>query len=77
MQVKGALGETLTGLSRFDEAQALLREVWETAKADPATDAAALQGQRRTLQRLIRLYSAWGKPDQASQFQTALEQLPP
>lgn len=62
---KGALGECLTTQKRFAEAEPLLVESYHTlnsqlGRSDPRT----LQG----LRRLVSLYTAWNKPDQAAQY---------
>jgi eukaryotic-like serine/threonine-protein kinase len=61
----GALGECLTTQKRFAEAEPLLVESYASLKSrlgqrDPRTAEA--------LQRLLKLYDAWGKPAQAAQY---------
>ena len=60
-----ALGECLTTQKRFAEAEPLLVESYASLKSrlgqrDPRTAEA--------LQRLVKLYEAWGKPAQAAQY---------
>jgi serine/threonine protein kinase len=62
---KDALGECLTTQRRFDEAEPLLLESYSTLDArlgrhDPRTVEAIV--------RLVSLYQAWGKPEQAAQY---------
>ena len=61
--IKSLLGETLTALGRYEEAEMVL--------LDARRDLAALPSPPRrdvdaTADRLITLYRAWGKPDKAS-----------
>jgi tetratricopeptide (TPR) repeat protein len=63
---KGALGECLTIEKRYDEAEALLQASYNDLKTS--------QGDQnpRTIvarQRLLKLYEAWGKADEAKKFQ--------
>ena len=65
----GALGECLTIQGRYDEAEPLLLQSYESLKSSQGT------GNPRThlaLQRLIALYESWRKPDRANQFRTQL-----
>ena len=62
---KGALGECLLTQRRFEEAEPLLRESFESLKN--------VQGEQnpRTLlaqRRLVELYQAWDKPKLAAKF---------
>ena len=66
-QADGTLGDCLTALRRFDEAGSLLLESYKTiqsARGDPYF------GTRTALDRIIALYEAWDKPDQADQWRT-------
>jgi len=58
----GLLGETLVGRARYEQAETILIEshdrLYEDPSAPPARTADALQ-------RIIELYEAWGRPDQA------------
>jgi tetratricopeptide (TPR) repeat protein len=63
-------GASLTGLRRFDEAEALLTASY--ALLD--TDAGVLEIYKRdVLRHLVRLYLAWGKPQQATRYQQLLD----
>ena len=54
--LRSLLGGTLTELGRFAEAEPILEASYE-AKAD-----------RRTLNRLLDLYEAWGRPHEAARY---------
>ena len=60
---KGVLGQSLVLLARYDEAEALLLDARRLLKDRPG-----LQGReaRAIPQRLVALYEAWGRPDQAA-----------
>jgi tetratricopeptide (TPR) repeat protein len=85
LQIAGALGETLVELGKFEEAQALLSGVWTALQPvganpgsiDPKAAQTNADRQRQALQRIIRLYVAWGKPAKAEQYQAILSQLAP
>lgn len=59
--------------SRLNEAEALLRQAFDAVR-----DAQALPAARRAqlAARLADLYRAWGKPDQAAEWQSVAENLP-
>jgi tetratricopeptide (TPR) repeat protein len=64
-----ALGECLTAQGRYDEAEPLLLQSYESLKSSQGA------GNTRTHlaeQRLVALYESWGKPDRANQFRTQL-----
>lgn len=70
---EGALGECLTTQKRYAEAQPLLLRSYATMKK--------VQGEHGPLtleavRQLAALYQAWGKPEEAARYQTAVEQLP-
>jgi tetratricopeptide (TPR) repeat protein/tRNA A-37 threonylcarbamoyl transferase component Bud32 len=60
---ESALGECLTALMRFTEAESLLTGAWTTIGARQTVSKAVRE---RALNRLINLYESWGKPDQAA-----------
>jgi len=65
---QGALGECLTTEKRFADAEPLLLESYTTLKG--------VQGDRspptlEAARRLVTLYQAWGKPDEAARYQPA------
>ncbi len=62
---KSLLGETLTALGRYDEAERLLLEAHGVLKDIP--------GQQRreamaTRARLVALYEAWGRPEKTISY---------
>jgi hypothetical protein len=67
------LGEALLGQQRYDDAEPLLRAGYEGLKQRQAR--IPPQGQVRlgeALQRLVQLYDAWGKPDEAARWRKEL-----
>ncbi|MCZ2398791.1 MAG: serine/threonine-protein kinase [Phycisphaerae bacterium] len=67
-----ALGACLAELERFDEAQTLLLGAHASLQASPQ---APPQTRRETVERLIRLYDRWGRPDRAMHWRSHLEGL--
>jgi serine/threonine-protein kinase len=69
-----ALGECLTIQKRYNEAEPLLLNSYEGLKISQGPD-----NPRTTiaLQRLINLYEAWNKPDQAARYRALLSAPPP
>jgi serine/threonine protein kinase/tetratricopeptide (TPR) repeat protein len=70
------LGGSLLGQQKYEEAEPLLRRGYEGLKARERT----IQADERTclteaLERLVQLYDAWGKPEQAKQWRA--KQVPP
>jgi serine/threonine-protein kinase len=68
-QANSALGECLTIEKRYQEAEPLLRDNYDSLKnsqgvSNPRT--------RISLQRLVNLYEAWNKPDQAAPYRALL-----
>lgn len=66
---EGALGECLTTQKRYAEAESPLRRSYTTMKD--------VQGERgpltlEAMRRLVALYQAWGKPQEAARYQAAL-----
>jgi len=73
-EARSLLGEALTGLGQHGEAEPLLLAAYERL------DAALPAGRRakelpRAIERIVRLYEAWGKPDQAAQWRARLDEL--
>jgi serine/threonine-protein kinase len=71
---ESGLGSCLVALRRYDEAEPLLVESYSTLKAK--------RGERnklteQTLKRLVDLYEAWGKPEQAAESRARLEKPKP
>jgi eukaryotic-like serine/threonine-protein kinase len=62
---KAALGECLTGQKRYDEAEPLLRDSYESLKNSQGADNPRT---KLVLQRLVALYENWGKPGAANEY---------
>ncbi|MGZ8843011.1 MAG: tetratricopeptide repeat protein, partial [Pyrinomonadaceae bacterium] len=63
------MGESLTALKRFDEAEPLLLEGYSTFKT--------IRGERhrqtqQALTRLVNLYQTWGKPDKVAEYRALI-----
>jgi serine/threonine-protein kinase len=63
------LGTVLLDQGRYTEAQALLRRAYEALKGKEGLKASPLR--RSVLNHLVRLYEAWGKPEQAERYRIA------
>ncbi len=61
----GILGECLTLLKRYDEAERFLNESYTGFQSVRGEKSPTIVEAR---QRLVKLYEAWGKPDKAAQF---------
>lgn len=64
-RAESVLGEGLVALRRFDEAEPLLIQAHATLLAEKG---ATFSETGAALDRLVVLYEAWGKPDQAAQW---------
>lgn len=62
----GNLGECLTSERRYAEAEPLLTESYETLKSIHVPQSPVL---RQAAERLVELYSEWGRPRQAARYQ--------
>jgi eukaryotic-like serine/threonine-protein kinase len=60
---RSELGACLTALGRHEEAEPLLLEGYEEMKASPATPALHV---KQALDRIVKLYEAWHKPEKAA-----------
>ena len=70
--VEGILGECLTLLKRFDEAEPLLNRSYNAYQPGPTCrDKLQGPGLVEVCDRLENLYEAWGKPEKAAQFRIA------
>jgi eukaryotic-like serine/threonine-protein kinase len=67
----GALGECLTAQGRYDEAEPLLLQSYESLKS---SQGATNPRTRLALRRLVALYDDWGKPDTANAYKNELDQ---
>jgi len=65
----GALGEFLTTQARFPEAEALLLASYQSLKKSQAENSPRT---KLVLQRLVNLYEAWNKPEQAAPYRAVL-----
>ncbi|HUF35460.1 MAG TPA: tetratricopeptide repeat protein, partial [Gemmatimonadales bacterium] len=72
---RGALGACLTTLGRFAEAEPLLVGSYQGART--ADSSAASAAVRAALERLVGLYQAWGRGDDAAAHRALLAGLPP
>lgn len=62
---RNALGRCLALAGRYDEAEPLLVSSWESARRRPGLDRA---DRRLFLRRLVALYGAWGRPEEADRY---------
>jgi hypothetical protein len=69
------LGESLAGRKQYAEAEPLLRSGYEGLKTREQTIPASVRNRilSEALQRLVQLYDAQGKPDQAAEWRKKLE----
>jgi len=66
-QTKSILGGVLTRLARYDEAEPLLVDAQRILK-DASAPGEEGQEARANLTRLVALYEAWGRPEQAARY---------
>jgi serine/threonine protein kinase len=64
------LGGCLTELGQFPEAEALLVPAYKTLRGAPGTPPPR---RAEALERIVRLYEAWGKPDKAVEWRQKLD----
>lgn len=62
------LGEALAGQGRYAEAEPLLVEGYEKM----APPKSAVSRKREALERVIKLYETWGKPEEAARYRALL-----
>ncbi len=73
-EARSLLGAALAGLERHEEAEAILLAVHaDLDETLPARRRA--QGLSASIERLVRLYEAWGKPDEAQAWRARLKTL--
>jgi serine/threonine protein kinase/Tfp pilus assembly protein PilF len=71
--VKSLLGEALLGQQRFEEAEPLLLDGYAGVKSRESTMPASNRGLIvSAAKRLVALYAAWGKPEEAEKWLTEL-----
>jgi hypothetical protein len=63
------LGGTLMADSQYAEAELLLSSAWEAASRQPSLDP---RQAKSMAQKLVDLYTQWGKPDKAREWQQKL-----
>lgn len=66
-QLAGILGECLTLLKRYDEAERLLNESYAIHQCDCSGKSPEMV---EMCQRLVKLYEAWGKPEQGARYRS-------
>jgi hypothetical protein len=72
-QTKSALGGALADLQRYDEAERLLLQGYEGMKQRDAKIPKTGKGRlAEAAERLVQLYEAWGKPEQAEQWRAKI-----
>jgi serine/threonine protein kinase/tetratricopeptide (TPR) repeat protein len=75
---RGSLAASLAGQKKFAEAEPLLLAAYEGLKAQtPTARAPGQDSLAQVLARLIELYGAWGKPDQADRWRKELHARKP
>jgi serine/threonine protein kinase len=67
---RSRLGGAIAANGRFVEAEPLLLEACKTLQEDPQVTADV---KRQAIERVIRLYASWNKPDQATEWRQRLE----
>ena len=73
-EARSHLGAALAGLERYAEAESHLRD------GHAGLDASLSGGRRAqklppSIERLVALYEAWGKPDKAAEWRAKLEEM--
>jgi len=72
--IESALGESLAAQRRYVEAEPLLMQCFNDLKS---SQGAQHPSTTEALRRLVTLYEAWGKPEQAAHFRARLTPPPP
>jgi serine/threonine protein kinase/Tfp pilus assembly protein PilF len=67
--VENLLGASLTALARYGEAETVLLDARRNLEAEPPSP----QDVRTNITRLVELYTAWRKPDEAARYRAALK----
>jgi len=73
VNLKNSLALRYQEKGRYEEAGALLLEIYEVIK-DAPQDRAGIRAKREALGRLVKLYDAWGKPETAAQYRALLRE---
>jgi tetratricopeptide (TPR) repeat protein len=71
-EAQSRLGGCLAALGRRDEAEPLLLATYERLAAAKGIPAAQAYRPEEALRRVIALYEAWGKPDEAAKWRARL-----
>jgi serine/threonine-protein kinase len=71
-KAEGTLGESLTGLQQYQEAEPLLTRSFNRIRE---VEGDSSPNTRLAVERLARLYSVWGRPQEASRYQQLLLSL--
>ena len=66
------LGSVLTGQDKFEQAETLLLESYQGLEDNPATPGIRKQ---EAIERIIELYNAWEKQEQAAEWQNKISVL--
>jgi hypothetical protein len=65
----GLLGEALAGQKQYAKAEPVLKKAYEGLRANrKAIPPAGAKKVEEAVERLIRLYDSWGKPDEAASW---------
>jgi serine/threonine protein kinase/Tfp pilus assembly protein PilF len=67
-EAEGLLGETLSALGQYDEAEGMLLDAHRLLKDGPGWEG---REAKATLLRLVALYEAWGRPEKAALYRPA------
>ncbi len=71
--IRGDLGECLTKMRRYDEAEQQLLLARQLVRAEHGEADEAHPRIRQTTERLVALYEAWGKPGEAARWRAKLD----
>jgi hypothetical protein len=66
---KSVLGQCLAHQGSFDEAEVLLLKAYEGINNHPMVP---LKDQQKAMERIKKLYEAWGKPDEVEKWRAKL-----
>jgi tetratricopeptide (TPR) repeat protein len=73
-RLRSIQGECLTELRRYDEAESLLQAALPILQSSERTFELRREADiTRTMERLVELYVAWGRPQEAAEYRTLLE----
>lgn len=70
LEVESALGQSLIGQGRFEEAERLVVDAYLRMKDDQRVPTGKV---REAFQRVMWLYTAWRKPDEAARFRATMQ----